>query len=429
MPKNVRKSVKTSEKRQKTRSNKKPRVLMALSGGIDSAVSAWKLIQAGYEVEAAFMKNYSQTRGLKFDECPWLQDRQDALRVAAFLGIPMHTVNFEKEYESHVLKYFFNEYKAGRTPNPDVMCNKEIKFKMLYNWAMKNGFNYVATGHYAQVLAQPQTKSDAHAKKVPVDNFMKNEKMVGKWSTSKMLSNKNAAKAIAASTHSTHYLARSTDEFKDQTYFIYNIRTPQLPHLLFPIGAMKKSEVRKLAKKIGLPNADKKESMGLCFVGKIRLKEFLDQKLKPKPGAVVDVNSGKKIGEHQGLAYYTIGQRQGVKIGEGGPWYVATKNLKANQLGVTNNPHDKILEVNEIEIHSVNWITNFPTETETGKTAKSLKLKARFRHQGTLENITVSPASRGHFKVTFEKPQLAIASGQSLVMYSGKVCVGGGVIV
>lgn len=392
----------------------KKRVLMALSGGIDSAVSAWKLIQAGYEVEAAFMKNYSATRGLKLDACPWLQDRQDALRVAAFLGIPMHTVNFESQYKKNVLDYFFKEYKAGRTPNPDVMCNKEIKFKLLYNWARKNGFDYVATGHYAQVLT--------------VDNFMKNEKMVGKSQLRKTALGSKTSKTDS-NTNPTYHLARSKDDFKDQTYFIYNITTPQLPHLLFPIGSMKKSEVRALAKKIGLPNADKKESMGLCFVGKIRLKEFLDQKLKPKPGPVIDAATKKKIGEHQGLSYYTIGQRQGVRIGAGGPWYVAGKNLKTNTLTVTNNPHDKLLETREIEIHSVNWITP-PGKLQN---SESIKLKARYRHQGTLENITVSPvlrgSGRGNFKVKFAKPQLAVASGQSLVMYDGKICVGGGVIV
>lgn len=394
-------------KRKLDKNRQKPRVLMALSGGIDSAVSAWKLIQEGYEVEAAFMKNWSSTKGLKYDECPWLVDRQDALRVAAFLGIPMHTLDFESQYEQKVLNYFFDEYKAGRTPNPDVMCNKEIKFKLLYNWAMENGFDYVATGHYAQVS--------------PVDNFMKNEKMVGKWLSRKMALASAAASTAVQTPQSSFSLQRSADEFKDQTYFIYNITSPQLPHILFPIGSMKKSEVRKLAEKIGLPNADKKESMGLCFVGKIRLKEFLEQKLKPKPGAIV-TTSGKKIGEHQGLWAYTIGQRQGVRVGSGGPWYVVSKDLKTNTLTVTDDPQDKLLETKEIEIHSVNWLTEphqFP-----------VKLKARYRHQGELQSITVQPAkTAGHFKVEFSKPQLAVASGQSLVMYDGKMCVGGGVIV
>lgn len=356
----------------------KKRVLMALSGGIDSAVSAHLLIKAGYEVEAAFMKNWSSTAGLKYSDCPWLIDRQDALRVAAHLGIPMHTVNYEKEYKKTVMDYFFKEYQAGRTPNPDVMCNKEIKFKVLYNWARKQGFDYIATGHYAQV------------------------------------------KKIKNKTGETYQLVRSKDEFKDQTYFIYNIKQSQLPHLLFPIGAMKKSEVRAMAKKLKLPNATKKESMGLCFVGQIRLKDFLQQKLKAKRGPVINL-AGEKIGEHQGLAFYTIGQRQGIQVGKGGPWYVVRKDMKKNTLVVTNDPNDKALQVQQIEIHSVNWITQpsrFPA-----------KLLGRFRHQGQLEKLTITPLTHGHYQVTFDKPQTAVASGQSLVFYDKKTCLGGGVIV
>ncbi len=408
---------------------KPKRVLMALSGGIDSAVSAWKLLQAGFEVEAAFMKNWSSTKGLKYDECPWLQDRQDALRVAAFLGIPMHTVNYEKEYEKNVLNYFFKEYKAGRTPNPDVMCNKEIKFKMLYNWAMKNGFDYVATGHYAQIQKATRTKTSK-----PVDNFF--HKTVGKWPSSKKLASNTATDAGKDIPEGSEFrLMRSADDFKDQTYFIYNIHTPQLPHILFPIGGMKKSEVKSLAKKIGLPNADKKESMGLCFVGKIRLKEFLDQKLKPKPGKIISTggkvgDAGQVIGEHQGLAYYTIGQRQGVRVGANGPWYVVKKDLKKNVLYVTNDPKDKLLDTNEVELHSVNFITT-PLSFQQKKSALSpeVKLQGRFRHQGELVSLTMQALGRDRYLVKFKKPQQAIASGQSLVLYDGKVCVGGGVIV
>jgi tRNA-specific 2-thiouridylase len=355
--------------------SQKKKVLIALSGGIDSAVSAYLLQKAGYEVEGAFMKNWSSTTGLKYDECPWLTDRQDALRVAAFLRLPLRTLDFEKEYKKTVLNYFFEEYKAGRTPNPDVMCNKEIKFKLLYNWAIKHKFDFLATGHYAQV---------------------------------------KAAKG------GSFELARSVDEFKDQTYFIYNIKTEQLPHVLFPIGGMKKSAVRAMAKRIKLPNADKKESMGLCFVGRIRLKDFLEQKLKRKPGPIVDM-AGKQIGQHEGLHYYTIGQRQGIKVGSGGPYFVVRKDLAKNTLQVTNDPKDKALEIRELEIHSVNWISQpkkFPA-----------KLTGRFRHQGNLEKLTVTKIGKTHYKVAFAKPQKAVASGQSLVLYEKKVCVGGGVII
>ncbi len=383
------------------------------------------------------MKNWSSTAGLKVNECPWLKDRQDTLRVAAFLRIPLHTLDFEKQYEKNVLNYFFKEYAAGRTPNPDVMCNKEIKFKLLYNWAIKEGYDFLATGHYAKIgkrEVQMRRSVPIHRRpETPING------------------------------HAT--LLRSADEFKDQTYFIYNIKTEQLPHLLFPIGGLKKPAVRALAKKIGLPNADKKESMGLCFVGRIRLKDFLDQKLKAKPGDIVlllEGHRGKGIGDrktgqstdssltphpsplgrHQGLHYYTIGQRQGIKVGGNGPYYVVRKDLKKNILYVTNNPKDKALEVKEVEIHSVNWINEAVAEAiglqKKGKrTACSppvgngldLSLQGRYRHQGQLVSLTISAIGKGHYCVTFKKPQKAVASGQSLVLYKGKECVGGGVIV
>ena len=395
----------------------KPKVLVALSGGIDSAVSAYLLIKKGYEVEAAFMKNWSSTAGLLRNECPWLVDRQDALRVAAFLRIPMHTLDFEKQYQKNVMDYFFKEYQVGRTPNPDVMCNKEIKFKLLYDWAIKNGFDYLATGHYARVAVSNQQSVNSYS------------------------------------------LLRSVDEFKDQTYFIYNIKTEQLPHILFPVGGMKKTQVRSLARKIGLPNAEKRESMGLCFVGKIRLKDFLEQKLKPKPGPIVLVSpmpsrrsaSGMRdpelssdwipdilsdalkdsgmarsrlVGQHQGLYNYTIGQRQGINVGGGGPYYVLRKDLKSNTLFVTDNPNDEGLLTKEIQIHSVNWVGR-----DLRFKIKDLRLTGRYRHQGELVPLMINQISKDHYQVTFSKPQKAIASGQSLVLYKGKVCVGGGVIV
>jgi tRNA-specific 2-thiouridylase len=355
------------------------KVLMALSGGIDSAVSLGLLLKAGHTVEAAFMKNWSSTKGLKYDECPWLTDRQDALRVAAHFDVPLHTIDFEQQYESAVLDYFFTEYNAGRTPNPDVMCNKEIKFKLLYNWAMERGFDYLATGHYAQAVKVGKGKAAQYA------------------------------------------LGQSADTFKDQTYFIYNIKTEQLPHLLFPVGGYKKPAIKALAKKWQLPNADKKESMGLCFVGKIRLKDFLEQKVTVRPGPIVSVR-GEKLGEHHGLAYYTIGQRQGIGIGgPGGPWFVVKKDLKTNTLTVTDDPNDKLLETLSVELHSMNWITepiSFP-----------VKVKGRYRHQGELVSVTITKLGEDHFQATFSKPQKAVASGQSLVLYDKTTCLGGGVII
>lgn len=386
----------------------KKKVLIALSGGIDSAVSAWLLLKQGFEVEAAFMKNWSSTAGLLKNECPWLQDRQDALRVAAFLKIPLHTLDFEKQYQKNVMGYFFKEYAKGRTPNPDVMCNKEIKFKLLYNWAMKNGFDFLATGHYAQIVKSP--KSKVKSKELGKENF--------KLSTFNF------------------QLTRSADEFKDQTYFIYNIKTEQLPHVFFPIGHLKKTQVKAMALKIGLPNAQKKESMGLCFVGRIRLKDFLEQKLKPKIGSILD-QDGKVLGKHKGLHNFTIGQRQGINVGAKGPYFVFKKDLKTNVLFVTNNPEDERLLTKEVDVHSVNWISNIGVREEgrglnisinhqINKTSHSLL--ARFRHQGKLVPVILRKVGKDLYNVKFKTPQKALASGQSLVFYFGKECLGGGVI-
>ena len=380
---------------------KKQKVLIALSGGIDSAVSAHLLLKQGYEVEAAFMKNWSSTTGLLKSECPWLVDRQDALRVAAFLRIPLHTLDFEKQYEKNVLDYFFKEYKAGRTPNPDVMCNKEIKFKLLYNWGRKNGFDYLATGHYAQVVTSDEPKVTRKSQHLPPATL--------------------------------HYsLVRSADEFKDQTYFIYNIKTDQLPHVLFPIGGMKKPAVRALARKIKLPNAEKRESMGLCFVGKIRLKDFLQQKLKENPGNIID-KTGNIIGKHKGLHHYTIGQRQGIAVGGNGPYFVVRKDIKHNRLYVTDDRNDETLETKELEIHSVNWINERYKVEGSAKIKSTLtphlsSLMGRYRHQGKLIPLKIYQIGKDHYRVIFNKPQKAVASGQSLVLYRGKECVGGGVI-
>lgn len=375
---------------------KKAKVLIALSGGIDSAVSAWLLLKQGYQVEAAFMKNWSSTAGLLKNECPWLQDRQDALRVAAFLKIPLHTLDFEKQYQKNVMGYFFKEYAKGRTPNPDVMCNKEVKFKLLYNWAMKNGFDFLATGHYARSEATKPGRGQRYS-----------------------------TRAV-----NEYKLFRSNDEFKDQTYFIYNIKTEQLPHVFFPIGHLKKTQVKAMALKIGLPNAQKKESMGLCFVGRIRLKDFLEQKLKPKIGNILD-QDGKVLGKHKGLHNFTIGQRQGINVGAKGPYFVFKKDLKTNTLFVTNNSEDERLLTKEVDMHSVNWIgsvNQLVSKSANQLSAKAKKLTARFRHQGKLAPVILRKVGKDLYNVKFKTPQKALASGQSLVFYLGKECVGGGVI-
>jgi tRNA-uridine 2-sulfurtransferase len=358
------------------KSRKQNKVLIALSGGIDSAVSAVLLLRAGYQVEAAFMKNWSSTEGLLKNECPWLDDRREALKVAAHLQIPLHTFDFEKQYQERVMDYFFKEYSACRTPNPDVMCNKEIKFSLLYDKAIQMGFDYLATGHYAQI-------KDGR-------------------------------------------LVRSKDEFKDQTYFIYNIKKEQLNNVLFPVGGFEKKEIKLMARKFGLPNADRKESMGLCFVGKVQLDKFLAQKIKSKIGDIVDLE-GKVVGQHRGVAFYTIGQRQGLGIGGSAPYYVMSKDIKTNTLVVSHDPDQKEFQTDSLQITNTNWLISEPK--------KKFVCQARFRHQQKLQTVTVSIAKDSDqqehtvYEVKFKKPQSAVASGQSVVLYKGKVCLGGGVIV
>ena len=345
---------------------KNNKVLIGLSGGVDSAVSAWLLLKAGYSVEGVFMKNWSETSGLLRSDCPWLTDRREALKVAAFLGIKLHTLDFEKEYEEKVMEYFFENYKNLQTPNPDVFCNKEIKFNLLYKWAMDQGFDYLATGHYAA--------TDGSVLAIPKDTF------------------------------------------KDQTYFIYNIKPDQLPHLIFPLQDYLKGEVKKLAKKIGLPNAERKESMGICFVGKIRLQEFLSQKIKPKPGNIVDTK-GNILGKHQGLHNFTLGQREGINLSSG-PWYVLEKNPENNTLVVGHNPHDEKLKFGRVNLHSLNWLSEQIPDSV---------IKCRFRHQGQLVDCEVSKQKTGA-KVVFKDPQYSLASGQSIVLYKDSIVLGGGII-
>lgn len=317
------------------------------------------------------MKNWSKTEGLLHNDCPWLEDRRDALRVAAHLGMPLHTFDFEDAYAERVMGYFFAEYQAGRTPNPDVMCNKEIKFKLLYDKAIELGFDYLATGHYAQI---------------------KDSKLI-----------------------------RSKDEFKDQTYFIYNIAPEQLDHVLFPVGGYTKPEIRVLAKQFKLPNADRKESMGLCFVGKIRLDDFLKQKVAAKAGNILDAD-GTVLGQHQGTSFYTLGQRQGLHIGGSGPYYVIAKDIVNNTITVSNDPEDAALMSSKVEISGTHWIdqpVRFPA-----------KLQARFRHQQELQDVEViQSADQATYEVRFAQPQRAAVSGQSLVIYDGVECLGGGILV
>jgi tRNA-specific 2-thiouridylase len=345
---------------------KRKLVYLGMSGGVDSSVSAALLLRAGYEVVGVFIRVW-EPPGYK---CTWRDDRREAMRVAAALNIPLLTLDLEAEYKRDVVDYMIKEYQSGRTPNPDVMCNKTIKFGAFYNWARKRGADLVATGHYAQVLD-------------------------GK-------------------------LAVSKDQNKDQTYFLWNLRGEQLDHVIFPIGHLTKPEVRTLAKKFNLPNAEKRDSQGLCFIGQIDLKEFLGRYLKLQAGQVLN-EQGEVIGEHDGAVLYTVGERHGFKVKpnspEQQPYFVTERNLKANTITVGQSVTQTTTQ--KVFLEKSNWISEPPKE---GK-----KYLARIRHRGELYPCQLK-INQSKVEVVFLKPPLAPAAGQSLVIYESGRVLGGGVI-
>lgn len=377
---------------------KKQKVLVALSGGVDSSVAAALLLEQGYEVEGAFIITWQAP----WLPCNWPEERRDAMRVAAHLHIPFHTVDLSKEYERDVVQYLVSEYRAGRTPNPDVMCNTYVKFGALFDWAMERGFDYVATGHYARVDTRESRVLSLEVRDgdTPVPTAY-------------------------------HALCTSVDTAKDQTYFLWTLTQRHLAHTLFPVGGYQKPEVRELAAKFGLPTAQKKDSQGVCFLGKIDMQEFLSHYIVPHPGDVLTPR-GEKIGTHEGAAYYTLGQRHGFTIHHttptATPLYVVAKDMEANTLTVASHdfftkdtPHHQRILLTE-----VNWISGVaPTLTSTLNTPYSCVARLRYRqpvfpvdviHEG--ENVYIHPHT----------PQQYIPQGQSLVLYDQDVCLGGGVI-
>lgn len=293
--------------------NEKKTVVVGMSGGVDSSVTAALLKKQGFDVVGVFMKNWSKDVGDY--GCTWAEDSEDARKVAHVLKIPFYVWDFEKEYHDRVVKYFLREYRAGRTPNPDVMCNSQIKFKLFLEKTLKLGAEFVATGHYARVTDH--------------------------------------------GSHNAYHLLKGVDPAKDQSYFLYTLTQKQLSKVLFPIGGYQKTEIRKLAKKFKLPNFAKRDSQGICFIGKIDVTDFLKTNIKAKKGEIVSTN-GEVLGQHDGLPFYTIGQRSGLKVGGNGPYYVVSKMKRKNQLIVTNSPNDKELWKKEFEIKNVTWTADPP---------------------------------------------------------------------
>ncbi|WP_026478587.1 tRNA 2-thiouridine(34) synthase MnmA [Alkaliphilus transvaalensis] len=357
------------------KSKKDTRVVIGMSGGVDSSVAALLLKQEGYDVIGIFMKNWDETDD--FGYCTAAEDYEDVRKVCDQIGIPYYTVNFEKQYWDKVFTYFLDEYKKGRTPNPDVMCNKEIKFKAFLEHALQLGADYLATGHYAQV--------DYH--------------------------------------NGEYRLLRGVDTNKDQTYFLNALGQYQLSKAMFPIGNIDKKRVREIALENNLATAKKKDSTGICFIGERNFKEFLSNYLPAQPGEIRSLD-GEVKGKHDGLMYYTLGQRKGLGIGGAGtgqPWFVASKDLEKNILYVVQGEEHPALFSEGLLATDVNWINDKLPESP-------LKCTAKFRYRQPDQGVTVFVTGESTVKVIFDKPQSSITPGQAVVFYDGEVCLGGGTI-
>ena len=366
-------------------SQKKHRVVVGLSGGVDSAVSAWLLKQQGHEVVGVFMKNWEDDDDSAY--CSSNVDFVDAAAVADVVGIEIEHVNFAAEYKDRVFAEFLREYAAGRTPNPDVLCNAEIKFKAFLDHAVRLGAEKIATGHYARV------------------------------------------RQLGAAPGGAHQLLKGLDPAKDQSYFLHRLSQAQLARTLFPVGELHKTEVRRLAEQIGLPNAKKKDSTGICFIGERPFREFLNRYLSHEPGPMLD-DRGHELGRHVGLSFYTLGQRQGLGIGgvadrgqAGGahqPWYVAHKDLVNNTLHVVQGHEHAWLQSPWLQATDVSWVAG------SAPAAGALAAKTRYRQNDA--PCTFTPTEDAGFRLDFASPQWAVTPGQSAVLYDGEVCLGGGVI-
>jgi tRNA-uridine 2-sulfurtransferase len=376
--------MKTHKTKGFNRSRKK--VWIGLSGGVDSAVSAALLKKQGFDVTGVFIKVWQP----EFMECTWKDDRRDAMRVCAHLNIPFKTLDLEKEYKEEVVDYMIEEYKNGRTPNPDVMCNRYVKFGEFYRLAMKEGADLVATGHYAQIL---------------------------RCSTSQR-------KKMALGIINYQNLSISKDTNKDQTYFLWTIKQEQLSHIIFPIGNLTKPDVRAFANKFKLPNAEKKDSQGLCFVGKIDMKEFLSHFIKQREGDVLN-ESGEKVGIHPGSLFFTIGERHGFTIIKKSPndkpYFVVSKDISKNTITVSSS-HLTSADVksnNQIKLKDLNWINEIPKKNKI--------YQAKVRYRGRFHNVKIE-TQKDEATVLFLEGAELVASGQSMVVYDGEVCLGGGII-
>lgn len=343
------------------------RVYVGMSGGVDSSLTAALLVETGHEVTGVYMKNW--TEDLPGMRCPWADDLADAKRVAVQLGIAFKVYDFQTEYKQKVVDYMIEEYKVGRTPNPDIMCNQEVKFKLFLETALADGAEMIATGHYAKVSHDQDSSR----------------------------------------------LLRAVDDNKDQTYFLYRISKEALEKTLFPLGEYTKPQVRVMAKERGLLTAAKKDSQGICFVGSVGIKDFLGHFVQTAPGKVLEKETGVVVGHHDGAIFYTIGQRHGLGLGGGLPYYVTGKDMDKNEVYVSRNLNDESMWRHEINLTQLHWINESPQADE--------KLQVRLRHRGAL-----LPATFTDDTLFLEHPERSVAAGQSAVVYRDNEVLGGGLV-
>lgn len=351
-------------------------VVIGMSGGVDSSVAAWILKQQGYKVIGLFMKNWEDDDNSEY--CSSRQDWLDVVSVADLIGIDVEAVNFASEYKDRVFAEFLREYSAGRTPNPDVLCNAEIKFKAFLDHAMSLGAEAIATGHYAKTA---KVGDEVH-------------------------------------------LLKAIDETKDQSYFLYRLNQQQLKHVIFPLGGIRKTVIREIAQKIGLPNAAKKDSTGICFIGERPFREFLNRYLPNKPGPI-KTEDGKTVGEHVGLAFYTLGQRKGIgmggsKDGTGDPWFVAKKDILTNTLYIVQGHEHPWLLNPLLNASQISWTSDLPP--------KLGRYSAKTRYRQVDAPCQLTALTEDLFTLNFDEAQWAVTPGQSAVIYDGDRCLGGGII-